>query len=156
MSKSELLEELGKNKILLNESAQILFSHDKFTTRETCSIVETLELSVAELGCTQGATSEQIIERAARFGMACCPLELGPHLRLEFLDQPEGYWGHPPSQHRAPPGSITVASVPLIQGDRFPKGFYLRRIKGELWLRGYYADAQHIWSPDDRLVFCRA
>lgn len=155
MSKSELLEELRKNGVQLNESAHILFAHDKFTTSEICSIVETVELSVAELGHAQGATSAQINERAATFGLSPCPLELGPHLRLEFLDQPEGYWGHPPSRHRAPPGSITVTSVPLTQDDEFPKGFYLRRIKGELALRGYHAGSQHVWSPEDRLVFCR-
>lgn len=155
LSKSELLEELRKNKIQLNESAQILFAHDKFTTMETSTIVETVELSITELGYVEGATSAQINERAATFGLSPCPLELGPHLRLEFLDQPEGYWGNPPSRHRAPPGSITVSSVPLTHDDEFPKGFYLRRIKGELALRGYHAGAEHIWSPEDRLVFCR-
>lgn len=155
MSKSELLEELRKNRVQLNESAQILLGHDKFTTSEIRSIVETVELSVAELGYAQGATSAQINERAATFGLSFCPLELGPHLRLEFLDQQEGYWGYPPSQHRAPPGSITVVSVPLTQDEEFPQGFYLRRIKGELALRGYHAGAQHVWSPEDRLVFCR-
>jgi hypothetical protein len=84
-----------------------------------------------------------------------CPLELGPHPRLQFLDQPEGHLGHPSSKHRAPHGSITVASRPLTEDYETPKGFYLRRIDGVLWLRGYCSAPDDIWNPEDRLVFCR-
>ena len=41
----------------------------------------------------------------------------------------------------------------LSDDDEVPKGFYLRRIEGVLWLRGYRAGAEHVWSPDDRLLF---
>jgi hypothetical protein len=82
-----------------------------------------------------------------------CPLELGPHLRLQFTDQPEGSLGQPVSQNCAPPGSLTVASAPLAQDDETPKGFYLRRIEGVLWLRGYRSWPGHIWSPQDMFVF---
>ena len=95
------------------------------------------------------------MQRSAELGLSLCPLELAPHLRLQYLDQPEGYSGHPPSQHRAPPGSITVASAQLSEDDDLPKGFYLRRIEGVLWLRGYRCGAEHIWSPEDHFVFCR-
>ena len=37
----------------------------------------------------------------------------------------------------------------------FQKGFYLRWIKGVLWLRGYIADDLHIGSPSDRFIFCQ-
>jgi hypothetical protein len=43
----------------------------------------------------------------------------------------------------------------LSPEDEFPKGFYLRRIKGELWLRGYRAGAEHVWSSGDHLLFGR-
>jgi len=102
----------------------------------------------------QGHSIDQIHERAAQLGLLLCPLELGPHLRLQFLEQPEGSVGYPPSQHRAPPGSITVASPELVQDECTPKGFYLRHIEGILWLRGYRSGPEHLWSPEDRLVFC--
>jgi len=51
--------------------------------------------------------------------------------------------------------AITIASEPLTQDDDFPKGFYVRRIKGALWLRGYRAGAAHIWEADDHLLFCQ-
>ena len=84
-----------------------------------------------------------------------CPLELGPHLRMQYLDQPEGGDGSPLTHGRAPAGSITVASFPLDESDETPKGFYLRRVDGVLWLRGYWSWAGHVWGPTDLLLFAR-
>ena len=102
-------------------------------------VIEIATVSVAELGFGEGATYGQLIARALESGLAECPLELGPHLRLQFLDQPEGAAGLPATHGRAPPGAITVASSPLDERDETPKGFYLRRIDGVLWLRGYWS-----------------
>ena len=52
-------------------------------------------------------------------------------------------------------GAITIASAILTEDDHFPKGFYLRRIKGVLWLRGYRSRPQHIWEHDDHFVFVK-
>jgi hypothetical protein len=155
MTKHELLAQLRDAKVQLNEYAHVLFAHTKFTTSPTASQVETVELSVADLGCSDGANIGHMHERAAACGLSLCPLDLAPHFRLQYLDQPEGHIGHPPSQHRAPPGSLTVASRELTSDDATPKGFYLRRIEGVLWLRGYCSGPDHGWSPTDRLVFCR-
>ena len=54
------------------------------------------------------------------------------------------------------PGAVVVASPPLDERDETPKGFYLRRIHGVLWLRGYWSWAGHVWSPQDVLVFRRS
>jgi hypothetical protein len=155
MSKRELLAELQRNDIQLNGYARTLFAHSEFATSPTTSSIATVELAVANLGYARGATFAQLHSRAAELGLALCPLELGPHLRLQFLDQPEGHLGYPASKHRAPHGSITVASRLLADDHDTPKGFYLRRIDGVLWLRGYRSAPDELWSPDDRMVFCR-
>ena len=110
---------------------------------------------MAELGFGGGATYEQLTARALESGLVECPLELGPHLRVQFLDQPEGVAGSSSTPHRAPPGSITVASRPLDASDETPKGFYLRCVQGVSWLRGYRSWPGHLWSPEDVLVFAR-
>jgi hypothetical protein len=152
-SKRELLEALLEHGVELNEAGKALFARDEFVTSEAPSALETVELTVASLGFANGATSDELFDRAAGLGLSPCPLELAPHLRLSYLDQPEGHSGHPPTQHRAPPGSVTIASRPIHGDDEVPKGFYLRRINGVLWLRGYRAGSEHVWSPEDRLVF---
>jgi hypothetical protein len=156
LSKSELLQQLQNNHVSLNESADRLFACDRFTTAQTRHSLTTVELTVRDLGFPQGVTTAQVYARAAALGLTLCPMELGPHLRLSYLDQPEGFWGQPLRQHQAPSGSVTVASEPLLRDDDFPKGFYVRRIKGELWLRGYRAGPEHVWEADDHLLFCRA
>lgn len=157
VSKTALLARLESAGVRLNEFGLALFADHRFTTAPVRSVIEIVEMTVAGLGLHGGATFAQIIERAGETGLSVCPLELGPHFRLQYTDQPEGSLEQPPSRHRAPPGSITVASAPLSDNDDedTPKGFYLRRIEGVLWLRGYRSWAGHLWSPDDVLAFSR-
>jgi hypothetical protein len=153
--KETLLSLLQAARVQLNEAAQALFADSRFTTQLSSSLVQAVEVTPNDLGFPTGATYQQIVQRAANRGLLLCPLELGPHLRLQFPDQPEGFIGQPASQHRAPPGSITVASAPVANDEETPKGFYLRRIEGSLWLRGYRSWPGHNWSSQDIFVFSR-
>jgi hypothetical protein len=155
LTKTDLLEQLQTQAVSLNESAHTLFANDRFTTAHMRYSVPTIELTVRDLGFPHGAITAEMYARAKTLGLGLCPLELAPHLRLQYLDQPEGYWGQPLRQHQAPSGSLTIASEALTADDDVPKGFYLRRIKGELWLRGYRAGADHVWDADDHLLFCQ-
>jgi len=155
LTKSQLLRRLQERSIRMNRSAERLFADDRFTTSDAKLTLTAVELTVGNLGYPQGATSGEIHARAHQLGLELCPLELGPHLRLAYMDQPEGSFGSPIRQHKAPFGSVTIASEPLDEDRATPKGFYLRRIDGVLWLRGYVAEKTHVWNPGDRLVFCR-
>jgi hypothetical protein len=155
LSKETLLTRLQAARVQLNEAAHVLFADSRFTTQVVSSLVQAIEVTPNDLGFPDGATYKEIVERASTRGLLLCPLELGPHLRLHFPDQLEGFVGQPASQNRAPPGSITVASAPIANDEETPKGFYLRRIEGALWLRGYRSWPGHNWSPQDVLVFSR-
>ncbi|MDN4607243.1 helicase [Sporosarcina highlanderae] len=153
-TKSQLIHKLKKESILMNELGETLLDDDRFTTSDRKYIVETVEIAVQDLGFLEGGTITQIFEKANQLGLKLCPLELGPYLRLAYLDQPEANLnGH--QQHKAPYGSITVASQILTENHDLPKGFYLRRIDGVLWLRGYVCDDTHIWEPDDHFIFVK-
>lgn len=141
--------------IQINEYGKRLLNDVAFTTSGTRYSLHTVELTVEELGFPGGATTAQLFKKANEVKLKLCPLELGPHLRLQVLDQPEGCQGNPSKQHQAPSGSITIASEIRSEDDLFPKGFYLRKINGVLWLRGYVSDDLHVWSPDDHFIFCR-
>lgn len=154
LTKSQLIHELQQHSILMNEYAERLFADDHFMTSDLPYSLKTVELTVRDLGLFEGATMARIFQRASELGLELCPLELGPHLRLQYLEQPEGYLGKPFQRNQAPYGSITVASEILTDDEDFPKGFYLRRIKDVLWLRGYIAGHQHVWDPDDHFIFC--
>jgi hypothetical protein len=155
-TKHALLAELQARGVQLNEMARAIFAHQDFATSAAPAVIETMEVCVGDLGRADGATIAEVFASAVKHGLSLCPLELAPHLRLQFMEQPEGYLGHPSSKHRAPPGSLTIASQPLATDDGDLMGFYLRRIRGVLWLRGYRSPAEHVWSADDRFVFCRS
>jgi len=157
VGKRDLLQALGAHNVQLNRAADMLFEDPRFVPLGHNQVIEIATLSVAELGFgAEGATYGQLTARALESRLAECPLELGPHLRMQFLDQPEGAAGLPATRGRVPPGAITVASLPLDERDETPKGFYLRRIDGVLWLRGYWSWPGHIWNPEDVLIFARA
>jgi hypothetical protein len=153
LTRSELLHELQRNAILMNESGARLFASDYFMTSATRYPVMTVELTVRDLGFPRGTIIAELYARAGSLGLGLCPLEVGPQLRLQYRDQPEGYWGKPVRHHHAPYGSITIASEPLMNDGDFPSGFYLRRIDGVLWLRGYRSVPAHVWDAEDHFVF---
>lgn len=153
MDKRELLEALRRHNVHLNQAAEALIHHARFTLLAQSRVIDIAVVTVSGLGFREGATYEQLTSQAIKAGLVECPMELAPHLRMQFLDQPEGSAGFPVTQHRAPPGSVTVASSPLDDGGGTPKGFYLRRIDGVLWLRGYYSRPDHVWSEGDVFVF---
>lgn len=155
MRKDEMLSALAEKGIQLNEIAQTLLAHQAFEVADERSTIEIAESSVRDLGLAHGATLKKVFERAAEHGLVLCPLELAVHLRLQFIDQLEGFLGSPPSTGRAPPGSLTIAAPALADGDGIPMGFYLRCIRGVLWLRGYRSPPEHVWDADDRFVFRR-
>lgn len=154
-SKAELREQLGRASVALNKYAEELFASELFFVSEARYSLDIVETSVERLGFPRGATMGELLARAGSLSLGVCPLELGPCLRLEYLDQPEVDPGQTARSARAPAGAITVVSAPLSADDEFPKGFYLRRADGVLWLRGYRSPQNHVWSPDDRLVFAR-
>jgi hypothetical protein len=153
ITKSALLERLAAAEIEVNSAGYELFSDERFRTALHPEVVHVRQVSVAGLGLERGGVMFEIMAAAAERGLSCCPLELAPHLRLLLLDQDEGAIGFPHTKHRAPPGSITVILQPLCDDDEVPKGFYLRRVEGKLWLRGYTSWAGHVWQPEDLLVF---
>jgi len=153
VAKSTLLERLEAAQVQINPSGHQLLTDDRYFTAQHPENVQVHQVRVASLGLQHGGVMAQIMAAAAARGLSACPLELAPHLRLMSLDQEEGAVGFAHTLHRAPPGSITVVSPPLSTDDDFPKGFYLRRVEGQLWLRGYTSWAGHVWQPEDMLVF---
>lgn len=149
----QLLADLEAAGIRLNPHARTLLDSPHFTTREDPCTLVIVGVQVRELDFCVGAEYAAILEAARQRNLLPCPLEVGPHFRLQFPDQPEGSVGQPDTRHQAPPGSITVASETCGLDHTLPRGFYLRRIDGVLWLRGFLSDPAHLWNPADRFVF---
>jgi hypothetical protein len=155
VSKATLRAALAEAGVQLNAAAEALFADPRFTVAPQRQPIRITALSVADLGLTTGATAPEIAAAARARGWSDCPLELGSHLCLRRVLPPEAADARPPTPGTAPPGAFTIASAPLDDDDETPKGFYLRRVDGVDWLRGYRSWDGHPWHPDDVFVFCQ-
>jgi hypothetical protein len=85
-------------------------------------------------------------------GLALCPADTAPYLRLAMTWQRNA----PDSElsaGRSPAGALKVAA-PLLSDDlEYPKGFYLRVIDQQPWLRGYRCDFAYRFDATDRFAF---
>lgn len=151
LSRRQLMTSLSSRGILVNGHAETLLEDLVFTYRAPRPVAVT-ERTVAELGLPRGATLPQIFEVAQLQGLLLCPVDTGPYLRLALNGQEESR-DSSMSSGRAPDGGLTVAAEVHSHDDEYPKGFYLRVVDGQAWLRGYRCDDEHVWSPDDRFIF---
>lgn len=149
-SKEDLLKRLVAEGIHLNEYAKILLGSDVFEANPSEEAAEIVELSVQDLGFTNGATFEEIFSSIEQLHLNLCPLEIGPYLRLNYLDQQEET---ETGKNKAPKGSITIFSkIEKQEDEEFPKGFYIRKLAGRLWLRGYVCPIDYLWPPEARIA----
>lgn len=152
-SRAEVVRLLLNNGVLLNSHAETLLAHPAFEA-PTGQNLRIVERTVDELGFKHGAVQPRIFEAARNQGLELCPLVTGPYLRLAMMDQanaPDSVL----SACRAPTGAIHVASEPLSNDVEDPKGFYLRVLDGQPWLRGYVCDDTYVWEPEQRLAFLK-
>ncbi|MGX7025773.1 helicase [Vagococcus hydrophili] len=153
LSKKETLVQLYDKKIKMNPLAETYINDTRFKVTETPRKIQIIMLSVAELGLTKGANLSTIYKQAAEKGLLLCPEDTGIYLRMgnRYEKNSHGLV----SKGKAPDDSLTVATKNITSDIHFPKGLYLRKIEGDLWLRGYICDDEHLFSSEDRFVFCK-
>lgn len=152
LRRAELLEALEVSGVAMNQYARTLLAGTVFDGVVQSRIVAVTERSVAELGFDRGATLPQIFGAASTHGLRLCPGDTGPYLRLALTEQTASADSRL-SIGRSPDHALTVATVPPSDDVEQPKGFYLRKVEGRLWLRGYRCDDAHLFDPADRFVF---
>jgi hypothetical protein len=122
--------------------------------------VRTVRLRVADLGFPEGALTREIIGtdedrnlfgqaapftggRYRQLGLELCPPDLGPHLRLEYADQPRGE-------------RVYLAMKPITTSDGGPRIFVVEHTAEGLSLNAARARHDDQWSSGDLFVFCVA
>lgn len=153
-SKEDLIRDLELSHAQVDSEAKKMLQSDDFTILERPERLDLVSLTVAELGFSEGATTREIYEAAANFGLELCPAEVGPRLRMQR--DVERTLGKP----------MAIAMKPLMVrgmwGDPTPKIFslYPRYEAGGPWLNANYVfqenvpnRARDIWDPHYRFVF---
>ncbi len=105
--------------------------------------VELVSLDISELGFgEQGVDMVEVVERAKRFGLCPCPIEVAPVLRMHYTDQPEGE-------------QLFISWVPRRGCQRKNRFFKVSHEKGRLVLAPVFNDRAFYWNSGDRWVFMR-
>lgn len=152
ISKAELRQKLKDHDISINPLGNDLLESDLFTITKQPQTITLAFMTLKELGFNQrGPTLPEIIRQVKSRGLDLCPPETGPFLRLAYSKDNNSQGME--KQYRTPDGAITVLSPPLSKDHDFPKGFYLRKVEGTYWLRGYTCDDQHRFDVNERFVF---
>ncbi|WP_431279239.1 hypothetical protein [Leifsonia poae] len=150
-TRSELRSALDSRGVQLNAHAETLLDHAAFERRDREEI-NIVERAVGDFNLSNGATLSEVFAAAREHGLALCPPDTGPYLRLVMTSQanaPDSVL----SAGRSPSGALKVASAPLSDDVDFPKGFYLRVVDNQQWLRGYRCDDEYRFSAQDRFAF---
>ena len=109
----------------LGESAAEIIGRPAFRLSRERREVAVVLVSVAQLGFAADAALADIYARAAAYGLALCPAELAPYLRLQYRDQPLGEFLRvamaPLETYAGEPTDLTVANggsgLLLVGGD---------------------------------------
>ena len=112
----------------------------EFTVADEQSEVDLVKVAVAELGFKNGAKTQQIYDRAKQLGLELCSSEVGPQLRLQYEDQPNGE-------------RILIAMKPISGSDGYLSVFSVERYDSELLLSVYYGFPDYFWPPGYQWVF---
>ena len=133
---------IKKNGMKISDWASDILGKPTFTTAAQETELDLVKVTVAELGFKKGARREQIYIRAKELGLELCPSEVGPQLRLQYQDQPNGEW-------------LLIAMEPITGSDGGLGVFSVERGGSGLWLRSDYGGPGNFWHPDAQWVFVR-
>jgi hypothetical protein len=113
----------------------------EFTTLKESEEIKLVRLSVADLGFPNGATVNQVFERAEVFGLELCPAEVGPQYRLQYTTQPMDEW-------------VLVGTKPIAGSGGLPYVFSVVRHPGGAELDGGWAEEPgNRWNAHDQMLF---
>lgn len=99
-------------------------------------------VSLGEMGLRNGARLDEILKRAAEFGLDPCHAAVALLLRLQYLDQRSNEWLH-------------IAMEPITDSMGRPQIYTIGHGRSGLWLRGTYGGDDQSWRGGSHWVFVR-
>jgi hypothetical protein len=134
------VDEQALHQPTLAEKVKGLFIKKESPEAKATERIDTVRLTVNDLGFPNGATVKEIYAKANELGLELCPPQVGPERHLKYVDQPAGEWE-------------LIAMEPIPLPDGHPYVFYLERNGVGLWLDGDFAEPGNRWHADSRVVF---
>lgn len=144
----ELRKDLNKAKFQVDDNGimdtddfkKSIYEPPQFTKLKSPEKIDLVRLTIRSLGFPNGATVQQIFDKALSLGLEFCPPEVGPYYRLQHKNQPMNEW-------------IRIGMKPIFDRGRGPYVFGVYRGGGDAWLGRYWADPSYGWDADGEVVF---
>ena len=136
----ELQQDLRSKEFNVTIDAKDMIENPDFITQENTENIDLVYLKVADLGLTGIVRTDEIYERAKQLGLDLCPSEVGPQMRLDYVDQPAKEY-------------LYIGTQQIVASDGNSRVFQLSRDGEELWLDGHWAHPERQWNPDGQFVF---
>lgn len=139
-SADEFVKALEVSGCCVGDWARDIMSQPGFRAASEKSAVDLVALTVGELGFSESATYREICDQATKLGLELCPPEVGPQLRLQYLDQPHGEW-------------LIIAMEPITDSDGRLDVFDVRRNDLGCWLYTAFGYPDYPWDAGRHFVF---
>jgi len=139
-SVKDLSKALTSNSFRISDWAADILKKTTLAPAET--EIELVLVTVADLGFTKATRRDAIYDRAKELGLDLVPAEVGPQLRLQYLDQSMDDW-------------MVMAMEPIAGSDGNLDVFDVARSEDGQWLGADYGDPDDEWNPGGRWVFAR-
>jgi len=139
-TKEQLQSELEQAGVNITSYAKEMMENPDFTTLPVAQILITVRLKLNQMGLSGHPTTDQIYERAQALGLDLWLNEVGPHLRLQDINQPMDE-------------CFYVGMKQITDSDGDPRVFALGQVEGGLWLHGSWAPPDHRWLTHYEFVF---
>ena len=137
----QFITEMKSENINISTYAEsMLMNKEQFIPTKDPEEMTLVRLTVADLGFTDTATTNQIYQRAEELGLELCPPDTGPHYRLKYKDQPLGEL-------------FRIGMKQITASGANPDVFSLGHYDGGLWLYHDWADPDNSWRPDYEWCF---
>ena len=135
-----LKQAIVENGLQLSEWASDILGKPAFTEAAEERTVDLANISVADLGFAKATPLKDIYARAIELGLSLCPAEVGPQLRLQYLDQPKGELL-----------LIAMEAITDSKGDR--RILDVAHDDEGRTLYAHLGNPDYLWNHDDRFVF---
>jgi len=137
----DLRDALDRARMKTGLSASAILSSPEFKFSAAETEVTLVIASVADLGFDdEGASLAAIYARARELGLELCSAEVGPQLRLKYLNQPVGEWLH-------------IAMTPIATSQGTVSDFTVANGGAGLLLLGADVDSDRIIPSVAKFVF---
>jgi hypothetical protein len=135
----KLIEEMQEENIDISEYAMSMLKSKDFAVLEENEDAILIRLKVRDLGISH-PTTDNIYKRIKELGLELCPADVGPHLRLQYQNQPMGEW-------------VWIGMKQIFDRDGCQSVFVLIRFESGLWLNVNWSEPTLEWSPEGEIVF---